>query len=70
MTCIIAALSFGGEWIIHDKDSIKTSFQTFKNYTEIELIYEKKENILKIAIDSPVIAVLELWPKQYQNIII
>ncbi len=29
MTCIIAALSFGGEWIIHDKDSIKTSFPNF-----------------------------------------
>ena len=29
MTCIIAALSFGGEWDIHDKDSIKTSFPNF-----------------------------------------
>ena len=29
MTCIIAALSFGGKWIIHDKDSIKTSFPSF-----------------------------------------
>jgi 3-phosphoshikimate 1-carboxyvinyltransferase len=29
MTSIIAALSFGGEWNIHDKDSIKTSFPTF-----------------------------------------
>ncbi len=29
MTCIIAALSFGGKWIIHDKDSIKSSFPNF-----------------------------------------
>ena len=29
MTSAIAALSFGGEWHIHDKDSIKTSFPTF-----------------------------------------
>ena len=29
MTCIIAALSFGGNWFIHDKDSIKTSFPNF-----------------------------------------
>ncbi len=29
MTSIIAALSFGGEWHIHDKDSIKTSFPNF-----------------------------------------
>ena len=31
MTSIIAALSFGGEWHIYDKDSIKTSFPTFLN---------------------------------------
>ncbi len=31
MTCIIAALTFGGHWIIHDKDSIKTSFPNFLN---------------------------------------
>ena len=31
MTSIIAALSFGGEWHIHDKDSIKTSFPNFLN---------------------------------------
>ena len=31
MTCVIAALSFGGEWHIHDKDSIKTSFPLFLN---------------------------------------
>ena len=29
MTSVIAALSFGGKWEIHDKDSIKTSFPDF-----------------------------------------
>jgi len=29
MTSVIAALTFGGEWRIHDKDSIKTSFPDF-----------------------------------------
>ncbi len=29
MTSVIAALSFGGEWRIHNKDSIKTSFPQF-----------------------------------------
>jgi 3-phosphoshikimate 1-carboxyvinyltransferase len=29
MTSVIAALSFGGEWKIHDKYSIQTSFPTF-----------------------------------------
>ena len=29
MTSVIAASIFGGTWIIHDKDSIKTSFPTF-----------------------------------------
>ena len=29
MTSVIAALSFGGEWHIHDKDSINTSFPNF-----------------------------------------
>ena len=29
MTSVIAALSFGGNWYIHDKDSIKTSFPNF-----------------------------------------
>tara|TARA_B100001063_G_scaffold32011_1_gene25196 strand:- start:139 stop:1458 length:1320 start_codon:yes stop_codon:yes gene_type:complete len=29
MTSVIASLSFGGEWQIHDKDSIKTSFPNF-----------------------------------------
>jgi 3-phosphoshikimate 1-carboxyvinyltransferase len=31
MTSIIAALTFGGKWKIHDKDSIKTSFPNFLN---------------------------------------
>ena len=31
MTSVIAALSFGGKWEIHDKDSIKTSFPNFLN---------------------------------------
>ena len=29
MCCTIAALSFGGNWTIHDKDSINTSFPSF-----------------------------------------
>ena len=29
MTSVVAALSFGGEWHIHDKDAIKTSFPNF-----------------------------------------
>ena len=29
MACVVAGLSFGGEWHIHDKDSIKTSFPNF-----------------------------------------
>ncbi len=29
MTSVIAALTFGGNWKIHDKDSIKTSFPSF-----------------------------------------
>ena len=29
MTSVIAALTMGGDWIIHDKDSIKTSFPSF-----------------------------------------
>ena len=26
MTSVVAALTFGGKWQIHDKDSINTSF--------------------------------------------
>ena len=29
MTSVIAALSFGGNWKIHNKESIKTSFPNF-----------------------------------------
>ena len=29
MTSVIAALSFGGKWIVHDKDSINSSFPNF-----------------------------------------
>lgn len=29
MTSVVAALTFGGNWKIHDKDSIKTSFPSF-----------------------------------------
>ena len=29
MTSVIAALSYGGEWHIHDRDSFKTSFPSF-----------------------------------------
>ncbi len=35
MTSVIAALSFGGEWHIHDKDSIKTSFPNFLKIIEM-----------------------------------
>ncbi len=29
MSSVVAALTLGGKWVIHDKDSIKTSFPTF-----------------------------------------
>jgi 3-phosphoshikimate 1-carboxyvinyltransferase len=29
MTSVIAALAFGGNWNIHDKDSINTSFPNY-----------------------------------------
>ena len=38
MSSVIAALSFGGEWHIHDKDSIKTSFPNF-----LEIIRDLKK---------------------------
>ena len=34
MSSVIAALSFGGKWVIHDKDSIKTSFPNFLKITK------------------------------------
>ena len=29
MTSVIAGLTFGGQWIIYDKESFKTSFPSF-----------------------------------------
>jgi len=34
MTSVVAALSFGGKWNIHDKDSINTSFPSFLKIIE------------------------------------
>ena len=34
MTSVVAALSFGGQWQIHDKDSINTSFPSFLKIIE------------------------------------
>ncbi len=34
MTSVVAALTFGGHWEIHDKDSIKTSFPNFLKIVE------------------------------------
>ena len=31
MTSVIAALCFGGKWVIHDVDSHKSSFPSFMN---------------------------------------
>ena len=42
MTSVIAAMSFGGEWKIHDKDSINTSFPNF-----LEIINDIKKNVKK-----------------------
>ena len=57
MTSVIAALSFGGKWKIHDKDSIKTSFPNFlKIIKKFKKKMKKRKNILKIAIDSPAAA--------------
>ena len=39
MTSLIASLSFGGTWCIHDKDSIKTSFPDF-----LKLLINLKSN--------------------------
>ena len=42
MTSVVAALSFGGEWQIHDKDSINTSFPSFlkmMNYLGADVRY-------------------------------
>ncbi len=42
MTSVIAALSFGGKWNIHNKDSIKTSFPNF-----LKIINDLKKNVKK-----------------------
>ena len=42
MTSVIAALSFGGVWNIHDTDSIKTSFPNF-----LKIINNLKRNAKK-----------------------
>ena len=39
MTSVVAGLSFGGEWHIHDKDSINTSFPNF-----LKIINKLKKN--------------------------
>tara|TARA_A100001011_G_scaffold82996_1_gene86613 strand:- start:2793 stop:4136 length:1344 start_codon:yes stop_codon:yes gene_type:complete len=39
MTSVVAALSFGGQWEIHDKDSVKTSFPDF-----LKLINKLRKN--------------------------
>ena len=41
MTSVIAALSFGGQWLIKDKDSVNTSFPTFLKIIR-SLINDKK----------------------------
>ena len=41
MTCVIAALIYGGKWEIHDKNSIKTSFPNFLKIIQ-QLKSEKK----------------------------
>ncbi len=38
MSSVIAALTFGGNWKIHDKDSIKTSFPNF-----LKILYQLKK---------------------------
>ena len=35
MTSVIAALSFGGEWHIHDKDAVQTSFPNFLKIIDV-----------------------------------
>ena len=45
MTSVIAALTFGGKWIIHDKDSVKTSFPSFLKI--INDIKHSEENFTK-----------------------
>ena len=46
MTSLIAALSFGGKWTIHDKDSINTSFPSFLKIIE-DLKNDQKKKYFK-----------------------
>ena len=48
MTSVIAALTFGGEWHIHDKNSIKTSFPSFLKVINTFKKWWKKKNLLKL----------------------
>jgi len=41
----VAALSFGGEWVLHDKDSIKTSFPDFLKIVNYLKKWRLKEKI-------------------------
>ena len=43
MSSVIAALAFGGEWHLHNKSSIKTSFPNF-----LKILKEIQKWILKI----------------------
>ena len=56
MTSVIAALTFGGEWHIHDKDAIKTSFPSFLKIINKFKKWKKKKEFIMIAIDSPAAA--------------
>ncbi len=47
MTSVIAALSFGGQWKIHDKDSIRTSFPDFLKIIRKINKNEKKKKYFK-----------------------
>ena len=70
MTSVISALSFGGEWEIHDKILSKHHFRFLKiiNQPKVELCVRK--NILKITIDSPAAAGAGTLAKALSNIII
>ena len=70
MTSVIAALSFGGEWKIYDKDSINTSFPSFLKIIKNLSKLKKEKKSLKLQLTHPQQLVLGLWQKRYQNIII
>ena len=58
MMSTIAALTCGGQWKIHDKDSIKTSFPFFLKIIKKlnNKLFMKLKNKIKVAIDSPAAA--------------